>query len=362
MSLKCGIVGLPNVGKSTLFNLLSNANVPVSNYPFTTIDPHIGVSFIKDERLKRFSEIMKSSTVIPAGIEFVDIAGLVRNAHKGEGLGNQFISHIRDVDAICHVVRCFENTEVVHTEGSTDPERDIEIVELELTLADMELVQRRMERLRHSVTSGVKEAKDEMDVLDGIFSFLKKSDIKGLKSSGLLNELKSDIKLVSTKSYFFIGNTSDGGERFNEVLKRIASRRGVEVVFIDGKIENELREFNENEKMEFLKSMGIAEEASVRVANAGYKILDLITFYTGFERKEARAWAIKRGSNVMTAAGRIHTDMERGFIKADVIPVEKLISAGSEHTAREKGLWRTEGRDYIVEDGDVLRIKFGRQL
>lgn len=354
MSLRCGIIGLPNVGKSTLFNLLTLAGANVSNYPFTTIEPNIGVVPVEDETLNGLSVVLHSTEKKTATVQFVDIAGLVRGASKGEGLGNRFLSHIRDVHAVAHVVRCFLKEDVTHIEGAPNPLRDIEIVKTELMLADLEVIENRIEKMKRAASAGVKEAREELDILMSIREKLQRNE--GISKDIAKNEILRSLNLLSIKPSFIVANYSEGGEKFVEMVKDYGEKNRIEVVQIDGKIEEEILELNEEERRVFYEEMG--GSALKRVVKAGYRILDLITFYTGFEGKEVRAWAIKNGSKVIEAAGMIHTDMEKGFIKAEVISAEDLIKIGSETEARNKGMFRTEGRDYILKDKELVRIKF----
>ncbi len=354
MPLRCGIIGLPNVGKSTIFNLLTSAGANVSNYPFTTIEPNLGVMPVEDEMLDALSKVLRSTEKKPSTVQFVDIAGLVKGASKGEGLGNRFLSHIRDVHAVAHVVRCFVKEDVIHVEGKPDPIRDIEIVNTELKLSDLEVVERRIDKMKRASGAGVKEAKEELEILTLLKERLERDEEvpKEIKE----NEYVKSLNLISLKPLFIVANYSEGGEKFVEMLRDYGRENGIEVVEIDAKIEEEILELGEEEKREFYKEM--KGSALTRLVKTAYKTLDLITFYTGFEGEELRAWPIKNGSKVIEAAGMIHSDMERGFIKAEVIGAEELIKTGSEAEARARGLFRTEGRDYILKDRELIRIKF----
>jgi len=354
MSVKCGIIGLPNVGKSTIFNLLTSAGASVSNYPFTTIEPNIGVVPVEDEILDALSSVLHSSEKKPSTVQFVDIAGLVRGASKGEGLGNRFLSHIRDVHAVAHIVRCFLKEDVTHVEGKPHPIRDIEIVHTELALADLETVERRIEKLKRAAGAGVKKAKEEMEILIPLKEKLQRFEEipKEMKE----NEFVKSLNLLTLKPSFIVANYSEGGEKFVQMVKEYGEKRGIEVVEIDAKIEEEILELNEDERREFYKEIG--GSALTNLVKTAYRVLDLITFYTGFEGKKLTAWSIKNGSKVIEAAGMIHSDMEKGFIKAEVIGAEELIKCGSEEEARARGLFRTEGSEYILKDRDLIRIKF----
>jgi GTP-binding protein YchF len=354
MPLKCGIIGLPNVGKSTIFNLLTSAGASVSNYPFTTIEPNIGVVPVEDEILDALSSVLHSSEKKPSTVQFVDIAGLVKGASKGEGLGNRFLSHIRDVHAVAHIVRCFLKEDVTHVEGKPDPIRDIEIVNTELALADLETVERKIEKLRRAAGAGVKEAKEELEILINLKEKLQKGE--EIPKQMIENETIKSINLLTIKPSFIVANYSQGGEKLVEMVKEYGKKRGIEVVEIDAKMEEEILELKENERKEFYREIG--GSALTKLVKTAYRILNLITFYTGFEGEELRAWSIKKGSKVIEAAGMIHSDMEKGFIKAEIIGAEELIKCGSEEEARAKGLFRTEGRDYVLKDKELIRIKF----
>lgn len=354
MSLRCGIVGLPNVGKSTIFNLLTSAGANVSNYPFTTIEPNIGVVPVEDAILQALSEILRSSEKKPATVQFVDIAGLVKGASRGEGLGNRFLSHIREVHAIAHIVRCFVKEDVSHVEGSPDPLRDIEIVNTELALADLEVLERRIEKLRRAAGAGVKDAREELDFLTEVRDKLQRGEEVSYeeRNRGCIRALN----LLTLKPSFIVANYSPGGEELVKKVREYGRERKIEVVEIDAKMEEELLELPHEERREFYRETG--GSALEKIVNAAHKALDLILFYTGFYGEELRAWSLKRGSKVIEAAGMIHSDMEKGFIKAEVISAEELIKCGSEESARARGLFRTEGRDYVVRDRDLIRIKF----
>jgi len=354
MALRCGIIGLPNAGKSTIFNLLTSAGANVSNYPFTTIEPNIGIVPVEDEILNALYSVLGSSEKRPSTVQFVDIAGLVKGASKGEGLGNRFLSHIRDVHAVAHIVRCFLREDVSHVEGAPDPLRDIEIVKTELMLADLETVERKIDKVKRAAGAGVKEAKEELEILRNLKERLQREEEipKDMKE----NEFIKSLNLLTLKPWFIVANYSEGGEKFVEAVKDYGKKKGIEVLEIDAKIEEEILELNEEERREFYREIG--GSALTKLVQTAYQILQLITFYTGFEGEELRAWSIKNGSRIIEAAGMIHSDMEKGFIKAEVISAEELIKIGSESEARAKGLFRTEGRDYILKDKELIRIKF----
>ncbi len=360
MGFKCGIVGLPNVGKSTIFNALTRSSVPAENYPFCTIDPNVGVVEVPDGRIYRVQEVVGSKEVVPAVIEFVDIAGLVRGASRGEGLGNQFLSHIRGMDAIAHVVRCFEDPNVSHVEGSVDPVRDAEIVELELMLADLEVAQRNLKRLEKVVKSGDRSRKLELESLEKAVSALEReTPLREVEWSGDELDAIKHYQFLTLKPVLYVANVDEDGLEGPHVdaLKKYASERGAGFVVICGKLEGELADLSPEERREFLKEYGIGESGLERLAKEGYRILNLITFFTANE-KEARAWAAKDGITAYEAAGMVHTDMQKGFIKAEVVPYSLLENCSSLSEAKEKGFVRAEGKDYRVQDGDLIYIRF----
>jgi GTP-binding protein YchF len=362
MSLRCGIVGLPNVGKSTLFTALTSAKTLIANYPFTTLEPHVGVVEVPDARLQRVAEIFHSRRIVPTTVEFVDIAGLVKGASKGEGLGNRFLGHIREVDAIVHVLRCFEDPQVVHVSGEVDPLRDMEIIQTELVLADLESMQRQLERLEKKAKSGDPQAVKETALAHRIVAHLNQG--KGLRNMDLSPEAAQQVEqyhLLTHKPVLYAVNVSEGdihGE--SPIVQKIsqkAKEEGSEMIVISGKIEAELLELTPSEREEYLKQLGLRETGLARLIHAAYRLLGLITFFTARET-EARAWTVLKGTKAQTAAGKIHSDMERGFIRAEVMSYEDLVSLGSETAVREKGLLRLEGRDYVVQDGDVIYYRF----
>jgi ribosome-binding ATPase len=361
VALQVGLVGLPNVGKSTLFNAVSRAGAEAANFPFCTIDPNVGVVAVPDERLGRLAELADSAKVIPTAIEFVDIAGLVAGASQGEGLGNQFLAHIREVDAICNVVRCFEDDDVVHVSGSIDPARDIEVVDTELILKDLETAEKRVERALRAAKSGDKDAVRQRDQVVAIRDHLAEGQPARTFAGDLDPSLRRELALLTTKPVLFAANVAehdlpDGNEHV-EVVRKIAERQGAEVVVISAQVEAELAEIDGDERTEYLASLGLEASGLERLIERAYTLLGLITYFTAGP-KEARAWTVPHGSTAPRAAREIHTDFERGFIKAEVITFEDYDRLGSEAAAREAGRLRIEGKDYVVEDGDVIHFRF----
>lgn len=360
--MKLGIVGLPNVGKSTLFNSLTKAGAESANYPFCTIDPNVGVVTVPDKRLHVLADMDKTQKIIPATIEFVDIAGLVKGASKGEGLGNQFLSHIREVDAIVHVVRCFEDINVVHVDGSVDPLRDIETINLELILSDMEIVDRRLQRTAKGAKTNDKALMAEHDFLDRLLAWLEEG--KSARGFAVLDEeeaFMNQLNLLSAKPILYAANVSEEdaaeGNAYVDQVRELASQEEAEVFVVCAQIEAEISQLEDDEKGEFLESLGLEESGLDRLIAASYKLLGLISYLTSGV-KETRAWTIRKGMKAPQAAGKIHSDFERGFIRAEVVAYDDLVAAGSEAAAREAGKIRLEGKDYVVNDGDVIEFLF----
>ena len=362
MGFKCGIVGLPNAGKSTIFNALTAAKAEVASYPFSTIQPNQGIASVPDLRLKEIARLIQPKKTISATLEVWDIAGLVKGASKGEGLGNQFLSHIRNVDALIHVVRCFEDENVAPEGGKVEPERDIAIVNTELLLADLEISSRRIAKIEKLAQVGEKQYREELEILKQIESGLNngmpvrhmltlKGEVKGLK----------DIQLLSSKPVLYVANISESESKEEEAYRgkviQIAAEEKAPVVMLCGKLEAELEDLGDDERQEFFKEYGLARSGLELLVNEGYRLLNLITFYTVVS-KELRAWTVVKGTKAPEAAGKIHSDMEKGFIKAEVISYQDFLSAGSLTIAKEKGMIAQEGRDYEVKDGDIITFKF----
>lgn len=359
--MKIGIVGLPNVGKSTIFNAITKAGAESANYPFCTIDPNVGVVTVPDERLEVLEKMYQSKRVVPTTIEFVDIAGLVRGASKGEGLGNKFLSHIREVDAIAHVVRCFEDENVVHVEGKIDPLDDLETINLELILADLEMVDRRVEKTRKAA-KGDKAEKVNLEILEKLKAILEAGRMP-LDTDFSEDEWQyvSGLQLISTKPVLYIANVSEddliSDNAMVKALKEKVAGDNREVIKISAKIEEEIAELDDEEKALFLTDLGLEASGLDQVIRAGYKLLGLITFLTAGP-EETRAWTIRKGTKAPQAAGKIHSDIERGFIRAEITTYEQLVEAGSDVKAKELGVTRIEGKDYVMQDGDVTFFRF----
>ena len=361
MGIKCGIVGLPNVGKSTLFNALTKAGIPAANFPFCTIDPNVGVVPVPDPRLEQLAGIAKPLKIIPTSMEFVDIAGLVAGASKGEGLGNKFLAHIREVDAIAHVVRCFDHADIVHVAGKIDPLSDIETIDTELALADLESVEKALNRVERAAKANDKEALAKRPVLQKLVVALSAG--RSARAVGLDAEEKAlvrDLFLLTLKPLMYIANVLENGFSDNphlDQVKQRATAEGAEVVPICAAIEEELSQLDDADKLAFLADMGLDEPGLNRVIRAGYKLLGLQTYFTAGE-KEVRAWQVKVGATAPQAAGVIHTDFERGFIRAETIAYDDYIKYKGESGAREVGRLRLEGKEYLVKEGDVLHFRF----
>lgn len=364
MALKAGIVGLPNVGKSTLFNAITQAGAESANYPFCTIDPNVGVVEVPDERLQKLAEIVTPNRIVPTAFEFVDIAGLVKGASKGEGLGNKFLAHIREVDAIVHVVRCFQDENITHVSGKVDPLSDIETINLELILADVETVEKRLERSRKNLKGGDKKVALEVEMLERIKEALYND--QPARSVELTDEerlMVRDFHLITMKPVLYAANVSEGeaanadGNPYVQMVRDFASKEGAEVVPISAKVESEIAELEGEDKALFLEELGLSESGLDRLIRGAYKLLGLYTYFTAGVQ-EVRAWTIRKGMKAPQAAGVIHSDFERGFIRAEVVGYDDLTVNGSMNAAKEKGLLRLEGKEYVVQDGDVMHFRF----
>ncbi|SDS95969.1 hypothetical protein SAMN05444162_2704 [Paenibacillaceae bacterium GAS479] len=364
MALSCGIVGLPNVGKSTLFNAITQAGAESANYPFCTIDPNVGVVEVPDERLDKLTELVVPKQTVPTAFEFVDIAGLVAGASKGEGLGNKFLAHIREVDAIVHVVRCFQDENITHVSGKVDPLGDIQTINLELILADIDSVDRRIDRSRKNMKGGDKKVAQEVEVLERVKEALYNDQpARSIELSEDERALIRDLHLLTLKPVLYAANVSEEevadaeGNPYVKLVREFAVAENAEVVPISAKVESEIAELEGEDKAMFLEELGMQESGLNRLIKSAYKLLGLYTYFTAGVQ-EVRAWTIRKGMKAPQAAGVIHTDFERGFIRAEVVAYRDLVAAGSMNASKERGQLRLEGKDYVVQDGDVMHFRF----
>ena len=362
MGFNCGIIGLPNVGKSTIFNALSSAGAQASNYPFTTIDPNVGIVEVPDARLTKLGAMYKPKKLTPTAMEFVDIAGLVKGASRGEGLGNKFLGNIREVDAIVHVVRCFEDPDVIHVDGTIGPRRDIEVIETELILADLDTVDKRLLKKQKEARGGDKAAKAELELMERVKAALD-TGVPARRGTYTEEEtaMLKGMFLLTDKPVLYVANVAEGDVSGDTPMvaevKAIAMDEGAAVVVICGKTESEIAELPPDDRKTFLEDMGLGESGLDRLIRTGYDLLGLVTFFTTGE-DECKAWTVTKGTRAPQAAGKIHSDFERGFIRAEVVAYEDLIALGSWHAAKEKGVLRSEGKEYVVKDGDCMLFRF----
>jgi hypothetical protein len=361
MALTCGIVGLPNVGKSTIFNALTAAGIQAENYPFCTIEPNTGVVVVPDSRLDEIQAIVQSRQVVPTTVEFVDIAGLVKGASKGEGLGNQFLGNIRETNAIVHVIRCFEDENVVHVDGVPDPRRDVETIEVELGLSDLESLEKRIDRTRRVARSGDKAAIAELEFFEALQAHLSDGQpARSFEVADAMQPAYRDLHLLTAKPILYVANIDEDalgdGNDHSHALEALTAENGASVVRICGKVEAELSELSDEDKAEFLADLGIAEPGLHQLIRSAYELLDLITYFTAGP-KEIRAWTVRRGCAAPQAAAEIHSDFEKHFIRAEVIPFRTFVDLGGEAAAKAKGAMQVEGKDYIVCDGDLMHFR-----
>ena len=361
MGFKCGIVGLPNVGKSTLFNALTATEIAAENYPFCTIDPNVGIVPVPDPRLDKLASIATSEEIIPTTIEFVDIAGLVAGASKGEGLGNQFLGHVRETDAIAHVVRCFDDENIIHVDGKVDPLSDLETIYTELILSDLESVEKAIARVERVAKSGNKEALAQLDLYKKLKEHLENEEVAFTYSvSKEQMPLIRELQLITSKPAFYIANIAEDGFENNQHLtnlEELAKKRSIQVIPVCAQIEAEIAQLDHDEQQEYLSELGLKEPGLNRVIRAGYELLGLQTFFTAGP-KEARAWTVSKGATAPQAAGKIHTDFEKGFIRAEVVAYQDYVNANGEAGAKDAGKWRLEGKDYLMNEGDVVHFRF----